>query len=69
LQTADQRSGQRQHRYRTVAPRGNGRPTSAARCRAKGATCRLTVKVDSRTLALASLFAGRTAFSLSRHHA
>jgi hypothetical protein len=46
LQTADQRSGQRPDRYRTVAPRGNGRPTSEARCRTKGATCRLHAHVD-----------------------
>src|ERR1039458_6983590 len=51
LQTADQRSGQRPNRYRTVAPRGNGRPTSAARCRTKGATCRQAVRPDRRTLA------------------
>jgi hypothetical protein len=48
LQTADQRSGQRPDRYRTVAPRGNGRPTSAARCRAKGATWRLFAQVGFR---------------------
>ena len=46
LQTADQRRGQRPDRYRTVAPRGNGRPTSAARCRTKRATCRLSVNVN-----------------------
>ena len=48
LQTADQRSGQRPDRYRTVAPRGNGRPTSAARCRPKGATWRLYDRVVAR---------------------
>src|SRR5271157_4825094 len=50
LQTADQRSGKRPDRYRTVAPRGNGRPTSAARYRTKEATCRLLAHVDCWTL-------------------
>ena len=46
LQTADQRSGQRPNRYRTVAPKGNGRPACVARCRTKWATWRRPVKLD-----------------------